>query len=105
MAVLSGDRNRRSVTRILAAAAVVLAAAVAIPLSMLHATQRDQPKNEATTMKDEPKDANSRPPFEDWKTSARTDGKIPGRRIGEKAAPLKTRTEHNPGHQQTVKAC
>src|SRR5262249_18919877 len=90
MAVLSGGRNRRGVTRILAAAAVVLAAGVAIPLAMLHATQRDQPKTETTTMKDEPKDANSRPLFEDWKTSARTDGKIPGGRIGEMAASLKT---------------
>jgi hypothetical protein len=103
VAVLSGGRNRRGVTRILAAAAVVLAAGVAIPLAMLHATQRDQPKTETTAMKDEPKDANSRPLFEDWKTSARTDGKIPGGRIGEMAASLKTLMELNPGHEQSVK--
>src|SRR5215472_12147953 len=103
VAVLSGGRNRRGVTRILAAAAVVLAAAVAIPLAMLHATQPDQPQTETTTMKDEPKDANSRPLFEDWKTSARTDGKIPGGRIGEMAASLKTLMELNPGHEQSVK--
>src|SRR5262249_49715872 len=53
-AVLSGGRNRRGVTRILAAAAVVLAAGVAIPLAMLHAAQPDQPKTETTIMKDEP---------------------------------------------------
>src|SRR5262249_2231723 len=87
-AVLSGGQNRRGVTRILAAAAVALAAGVAIPLAMLHATQPDQPQTETTTMKDEPKDAQSRPLFEDWKTSARTNGKIPGGRIGEMATSL-----------------
>jgi bla regulator protein BlaR1 len=110
LAVLSGGRNRRGVTRILAAAAVVLAAAVAIPLAMLHATQRDQPKTETTTMKDEPKDAKSRPLFEDWKTSARTDGKIPGGRIGEMAASLKTFMDLNPtpratGHLPKPRRC
>src|SRR5262249_39849429 len=86
-----------------AAAAVVLAAGVAIPLAMLHATQRDQPKTETIITKDEPKDAKSRPLFEDWKASARTDGKIPGGRIGEMAASLKTLMELNPGHDQSGK--
>jgi len=51
----------------------------------------------------EPKDARSRPLFENWKTSARTDGKIPGGRIGEMAASLKTFMDLNPGHEQSVK--
>src|SRR5262245_51679914 len=66
---------------------------------MLHATQHDQPKSETAPTKIEPKDANSRPLFEDWKTSARSDGKIPGGRIGEMAASLKTLMDLNPGHE------
>src|SRR5258708_1728565 len=102
-AVLSGSRNRRGLTRILAAAAVVLAAAVAIPLAMLRTAEPDKPKTENTAVNAEPKDAKSRPLFENWKTSARTDGKIPGGRIGEMAASLKTFMDLNPGHDQSMK--
>lgn len=121
-AVLSGSRNRRGLTRMLVAAAVVLAAAVAIPLAMLRAMEPDQSKIETaavnTDRKDEPnddaprddgrkdigpKDDGSRPLFENWKTSARTDGKIPGGRIGEMAASLKTFMDLNPGHEQSLK--
>lgn len=106
-AVLSGGLNRRGVNRILAAAAMVLAAAVAIPLAMLRAMEPDKSQTEAVAetaaVKIEPNDAKSRPLFEDWKTSARTDGKIPGGRIGEMAASLKTFMELNPGHEQSVK--
>lgn len=103
VAVLSGGRNRRGVTRILAAAAVVLAAGVAIPLAMLRAAERDKPKAEAAAVNAEPKDPGSKSLFENWKTSARTDGKIPGGRIGEMAASLKTLMDLNPGHEQSVK--
>ena len=54
-------------------------------------------------MNPEPKDAESRPLFENWKTTARVDGKVPGGRIGEMAASLQTFMELNPGHEQTVK--
>jgi len=105
LAVLSDARNRRGVTRILAAAAVMLAAAVAIPLAMLGAAAPDKApdKTEAAAAKVEPKDAASRPLFEDWKSSARTDGKIPGGRIAEMVASLQTFRELNPGHEQSVK--
>ncbi|HEV3006265.1 MAG TPA: M56 family metallopeptidase, partial [Pirellulales bacterium] len=132
-AVLSGSRNRRGLTRVLVAAAVVLAAAVAIPLAMLRAMEPDRPKIETAAAntdgtdaepkdaapkdsapKDDapkdagpkdngPKDDESRPLFENWKTSARTDGKIPGGRIGEMAASLKSFMDLNPGHEQSVK--
>ena len=127
-AVLSGNRNRRGVTRMLVAAAVVVAVAVAIPLAIVRAIEPDQPKTETanvntqrnddepkeTSPKDAapkvdapkvalPKDDESRPFFENWKTSARTDGKIPGGRIGELAASLKTFMDLNPGHEQSVK--
>jgi beta-lactamase regulating signal transducer with metallopeptidase domain len=132
-AVLSGNRNRRGVTRMLVAAAVVVAVAVSIPLAVLHAIEPDQPKtetpavnsdgndaapnvdapnvespnvdapNDALPKDDGPKDDESRPLFENWKTSARTDGKIPGGRIGELAASLKTFVDLNPGHEQSVK--
>ena len=64
--------------------------AVAVPLAMLRAAKPDKPKAEATAVTVEPKDARSRPLFENWKSSARTDGKIPGGRIGEMAASLKS---------------
>lgn len=159
-AVLSGGRNRRGVTRMLAVAAVVVAVAVAIPLSILRAMEPDRRKTEPPAVKtdrkdtapapqdpapndtqpkdaqpqdetpkgeapkvpqpqdaqpnddgpqddesqnDGPKDAGSRPLFENWKASARTDGKIPGGRIGEMAASLKTFMDLNPGHEQSLK--
>ena len=51
----------------------------------------------------QPQDVKSRPLFENWKSSARRDGKIPGGRIGEMAASLKTFIDLNPGHEQSVK--
>ena len=103
LAVLSGGRNRRSVTRILVAAGVILAAAVAIPLAMLRAAQPDKPKADAGAVNAEPKGAGSRALFNSWKASARSDGKIPGGRIGEMAASLKTFMDLNPGHEQSGK--
>ncbi len=49
--------------------------------------------------KDGPRDDESRPLFKNWKTSARTDGKIPGGRIGELAASLKTFLDIKPGYK------
>ncbi len=51
----------------------------------------------------QPQDVKSRPLFENWKSSARRDGKIPGGRIGEMAASLKTFIDLNPGHEKSVK--
>src|SRR5207253_5291070 len=88
----------------LAAAGLLLGVGIAVPLAMLRAAgPADKPKAAATTVNAEPKDASSRPLFENWKTSARTDGKIPGGRIGEMAASLKTFMDLNPGHEQSVK--
>lgn len=103
VAVLSKDVNRRGVARILAAAAVVLAAAVAIPLAMLRAAEPDKPKTETAAVNAGPKDAKSRPLFENWKTSARSDGMIPGGRIGEMAASLKTYMDLNAGTEAATK--
>jgi beta-lactamase regulating signal transducer with metallopeptidase domain len=103
VAVLSQKLNRRGVTTALAAAAMLLGVGIAVPLAMLHAAEPDKPTTETTAVNAEPKDAKSRPLFENWKTSARTDGKIPGGRIGEMAASLKTFMDLNPGHEQSVK--
>lgn len=109
-AVLSGGRNRRGVTRLLATAAVILSAAIAVPLAMLCAAASDQPETAAVNAepaapKDSvaPKDVASRPLFENWKTSARGDGKIPGGRIGEMAASLKTYMDLNAGTEAAAK--
>lgn len=110
-AVLRGDLNRRRVTGMLAAGGTLLVAVIGVPLAMLHAAEPDKPQPKAETAavpgspKDSvsPKDENSRPLFEDWKTSARTDGKIPGGRIGEMVASLKTFIDLNPGHEQSLK--
>ncbi len=106
-AVLSDGRNRRSVTRFLAVAAAVLATAVAIPLAMLRAGRPDQPEAETTAVNAEPqvapKDAVSQLLFEHWKTSARSDGKIPGGRIGEMAVSLKSYMDLNAGTEYATK--
>jgi beta-lactamase regulating signal transducer with metallopeptidase domain len=62
-----------------------------------------KPGAAAAAVNVEPNDARSRPLFANWQTSARTDGKIPGGRIGEMAASLKTFMALNPGHEQSVK--
>jgi beta-lactamase regulating signal transducer with metallopeptidase domain len=102
-ALLSEKVNRRGVTTALAAAALLLGVGIAVPLAMLRAAEPEKPKAEATAVNVEPKDPESRPLFESWKSSARTDGKIPGGRIGEVAASLKTFMGLNPGHEQSVK--
>ncbi|MGA2496728.1 MAG: DUF1549 domain-containing protein [Tepidisphaeraceae bacterium] len=66
-------------------------------------TEPNRPRPAAPAVNAEPKDGKSRPLFENWKSSARTDGKIPGGRIGEMAASLKTYMDLNPGHEQSVK--
>ncbi len=63
----------------------------------------DQPNPKPAAVNAEPKDVQSRPLFENWKSSARRDGKIPGGRIGEMAASLRTFMDLNPGHEQSVK--
>ncbi len=102
-ALLNEKVNRRGVTTALAAAALVLGIAIVVPLAMLRAAEPDKPKTEDPAVNTEPKDPKSRPLFEDWKSSARRDGKIPGGRIGEMAASLRTFMDLNPGHEQTVK--
>lgn len=103
VAVLSKSCNRRGVTTALAAAALVLGAGIAVPLAMLRAAEPDKSNAATKVVNAEPKDEKSRPLFENWKSSARRDGKIPGGRIGEIAASLKTFMELNPGHEQSVK--
>ena len=66
-------------------------------------TEPNRPRPAAPAVNAEPKDGKSRALFENWKSSARSDGKIPGGRIGEMAADLKTFMELNPGHEQSVK--
>ncbi|MCY2996028.1 MAG: DUF1549 domain-containing protein [Planctomycetota bacterium] len=70
LAVLSARLNRRGVSRVLTAAAIILGAAVAIPVAMLRAADA-QPKHEYAQSL-----------FRKWQASARTDGKIPGALIG-----------------------
>ena len=102
-ALLNEKVNRRGVTTALAAAALLLGVGIAVPLAMLRAAEPDKPKADAIPVNAEPKDAKSRPLFENWQSSARQDGKIPGGRIGEMAASLKTFMNLNPGHEQSVK--
>jgi len=70
LAVLSCGRNRGGVTGILVTAAVLLAAAIAIPLAMLRAAQPDKPEAEAPAVKAEPKDPTSKAVQEPLKPAA-----------------------------------
>lgn len=103
VAVLSEKLNRRGITTAVAVAALLLGVGIAVPLAILRAAEPDKPKAEATAVNVEPKDDKSRPLFEDWKTSARSDGEIPGGRIGEMAVWLKTFMDLNPTHDQSVR--
>ncbi len=102
VAVLSQHLNRRGVTTALAAVVLLLGVGIAVPLAMLRAAAPDKPDVDHTPVNAEPKDARSRPLFEHWKSTARTDGSIPGGRIGEMAESLKVFMDLNPGHEQTV---
>ncbi len=97
VAVLSERLNRRGVSAALAALALALGAGIAIPIAMLRAAESEKPTTDGITTNAEPKDAASKALFESWKTSARTDGKIPGGCIGEMAASLKTYMDLNAG--------
>ncbi len=101
-AVLGEDLNRRSVSVTLAGGAMLIAVGIAVPIAMLRAAQPVETNLVANAMNSEPKDDKSKALFESWKTSARTDGKIPGGRIGELATELKTRLNLNPGSQTAV---
>ena len=102
-AVLGKDLNRRSVPVALAGLALAIAVGIAVPIAMLCAAVPDEPKSDALKENAEPKDDESKVLFEMWKTSARSDGKIPGGRIGEMAASLKTIIDLNPGTEAAAK--
>lgn len=83
IAVLSKQPNRRTVSRVLAAVALVLAAGIAIPVAMLAAMEQaaaTNPPSTATAL--QPKHEYAQSLFRKWKSYARTDGKIPGALIG-----------------------
>ncbi len=94
-AILSDRLNRRKVSTTIASLALLLGASIAIPIAMLRAVADE---NHA-----QPKDAMSKTLFESWKSSERTDGKIPGGRIGEMAASLKTYMDLNAGAEAATK--
>jgi len=82
-AVLSQNLNRRRVSVVLAASALAIAAAIAIPLAMLGAMDEKSgeiQKPATTDMK--PKHEYAQALFKKWQANARTDGKIPGALIG-----------------------
>jgi beta-lactamase regulating signal transducer with metallopeptidase domain len=107
MAVLSDRLNRTSTTRMLAAAAVFLAAAIAVPLAMLRAAEPEKakpaetppavnadPKAPSTAATPIHKDARSL--YEFWQSHARANGHIPGALIGQLAAGVKQFIRYNP---------
>ncbi|MHB0957581.1 MAG: M56 family metallopeptidase [Pirellulaceae bacterium] len=94
-AILSDRLNRRKVSTTIGALALLIGASIAIPIAMLRAAADE---NNA-----EPKDAISRTLFESWKTSARSDGRIPGGRIGEMAASLKIYMDLNAGSEAAAR--
>ncbi len=102
-AVLSGNLNRRSVTRLLALAAVLLTAAIAVPLAMLRAAETEKAKPAEAPVNVEPKTAASKSLFNHWKRSSRADGKIPGGCIGQVATSLKTYMDLNAGTDYATK--
>lgn len=83
MAVLSKQLNRRTVSGMLGAVALVLAIGISVPVAMLAAMEQapaTNPQPAATTM--QPKHEYAQSLFRKWKAYARTDGKIPGALIG-----------------------
>jgi beta-lactamase regulating signal transducer with metallopeptidase domain len=119
-AVLGKNLDRRSVSVAIAGIALATAVSIAVPIAMLGAADdRDakaaaelekkiaavlpQALGDATPVKDEPKDAKSKALFESWKSGARTNGMIPGGRIGEMAASLKTYMDLNAGTEAATK--
>jgi beta-lactamase regulating signal transducer with metallopeptidase domain len=99
-AVLRKKLNRRGVSAALAVVALAIAVGIAAPIAMLRAADEVAAED---LMKDEPKDAKSKALFESWKSSARSDGMIPGGRIGEMAASLATYMDLNAGTEAATK--
>ncbi len=106
-AVLGKNLNRRGVSVALANIALAIAVGIAVPIAMLRAAVEErsppQARGAATPVKDEPKDAKSKALFESWKSSARTNGMIPGGRIGEMAASLQAYMDLNAGTEAATK--
>ena len=96
-AILSDRLNRRKVSVAFAMIGLLVGTSIAIPIAMLRASQSTNPVTEDSAMDPEPKDKHSQALFAQWKTSARSDGKIPGGRIGEMAASLRTYMDLNAG--------
>ncbi len=123
-AVLSEKSNRRGVTRTLSAALVV-GAAIAIPIAVLHAADKEPvketksvqpavrpaPKNiakpdageAAAAGKPQPKDKNSQALFRKWQAGARIDGRIPGGALGSLATATSNFVKFNPTDERSPK--
>jgi len=103
VAVLSDRLNRRSVTTAIATVGLLLGVGIAVPLAMLRAADADEQKTDAPALNAEPKDAVSKALFETWKSSARSDGKIPGALIGHVANTLDDFVKQYPANEATPK--
>jgi beta-lactamase regulating signal transducer with metallopeptidase domain/tetratricopeptide (TPR) repeat protein len=103
IAVLSEHRNRRALSRALAAVAVLLGVAVAVPIAMLcaqdpaPAAEAPQESPASTIPELGPKHEEAKSLFETWRKYARENGDIPGALIGRLGEKVKEFVRNNTG--------
>jgi hypothetical protein len=96
-AVLSSKLNRRRVSLVAAALALVIAVGFSVPLAMLRAMEEKAPAEikSGTTMR-KPKHEYAQALWQTWQAQARTDGKIPGALVGQLAGEIDSFLKQHP---------
>ena len=101
VALLSGNLNRRSVSVVLAALAILIGIGIVIPIAMLRAAdEKNQESKTDTPAKIQPQHEDDLKLFQQWQANARADGKIPGGMLGSLSRVVANFIKLNPTHEK-----